>query len=350
MPAYNAFIMDASGQSIQGAQDLLNRTLSRRSILAGSAAGLLATPALAQANWPSRPIRAIVSFPPGGAIDTVTRLIAPFMGEALSQPIVAENRAGATGTIAASAVASAAPDGYTFLFDAATHGSAPFLIPNLPFDYNTAFAPVTQLTSVPLIIVLHPSVPARNLEEFMELGRARAAAGNPLTYASAGNGSASHYAAILFQQQAGWQATHVPFRGGGPAVQALLAGTVDFHFGSAASSTALTRDGRIRGVAVTTLERMASLPDLPTLHETVMPNYEWIEWNGIFAPTGTPQPILDRMAAAAQGALRQPTVQERLANIGMTPVGSTAADFTTYIAGMRQTIGRLTREFNISLD
>lgn len=328
-----------------------NSALGRRTLLtAGAAASALSMPAIAQPQWPTRPIRAIVSFPPGGAIDTVTRLIAPFMGEALGQPIVAENRAGGTGTIAASVVAAAAPDGYTMLFDASTHASAPHLIRNLNFDYATAFTPVTQLTSVPLIVVAHPSVEANTIQEFLALGQARAAAGNPLNWASSGNGSAAHYAGVLFMQRAGWEATHVPFRGGGPAVQALLAGTVQFHFGTAATSTGLVQDGRLKGFAVTTSARVPALPDLPTLAESVMPNYEWMEWGGIFAPAGTPAPILDRINAAARAALAQPVVQERLANIGMLPVGSTRADATTYITAQREQVGRLTREAGISLD
>jgi tripartite-type tricarboxylate transporter receptor subunit TctC len=322
----------------------------RRALLLTAAAAALPAPALAQAPWPSRPIRVIVSFPPGGAIDTVTRLIAPAMQEALGQPLVIENRPGATGTIAASAVASAAPDGTTFLFDASSHSAAPHLVRNLPFNYATAFEPVTQLTSVPLILVAHPSVPATNIAEFLALGRARAQAGNPLVYASSGNGSAAHYSAVLFLQQAGFEATHVPFRGGGPAVQALLAGTVQFHFGTAASSTALVQEGRMKGYAVTTAERIPQLPNTPTLREAGLAGYEWIEWGGIFAPAGTPAPILDRMNQVARAALALPATQDRLRQIGMVPVGSSRADFSTYVTQQRALLERLTREANVTLD
>jgi tripartite-type tricarboxylate transporter receptor subunit TctC len=323
---------------------------TRRAALLAAAAAALPAPAFAQAAWPSRPIRVIVSFPPGGAIDTVTRLIAPSMSEQLGQPLVIENRPGATGTIAAAAVASAAPDGTTFLFDASSHSAAPHLVRGLSFNYATAFEPVTQLTSVPLILVAHPAVPANTIAEFMALGRARAAAGQPLTYASAGNGSSSHYAAVLFLQRAGWEATHVPFRGGGPAVQALLSGTVQFHMGTAASSSILAQEGRLKGLAVTTQARMPQLPALPTLQEAGMPGYEWIEWGAIFAPAGTPAPILDRMNAVARQALAVPATQERLAQIGMVPVGSSRADFARYVTEQRELLGRLTREANVTLD
>jgi tripartite-type tricarboxylate transporter receptor subunit TctC len=322
--------------------------LARRTLLAGAAT--LPLPALAQPAWPTRPIRAIVSFPPGGAIDTTTRLIAPFLSESLGQPIVIENRTGATGTIAGGAVASAAPDGYTLLFDASTHASAPHLVRNLNFSYATAFAPVTQLTSVPLILVAHPSVPANTIAEFLALGRARAAAGQPLVYASSGNGSAAHYAAVLFLQRAGWEATHVPFRGGGPAVQALLSGTVQFHMGTAASSTALVQAGQLKGYAVTTRERIPQLPALPTLNESGMPGYEWTEWGGVFAPAGTPAPILDRLNTVIGQALGQAAVRERLNAIGMLPVASPRAAFATYVREQQELVGRLTREANVTLD
>lgn len=327
-----------------------NPHIPRRALLGAGFASSLAAPALAQPQWPTRPIRAIISFPPGGAIDTVTRLITPFMGEALGQPIVAENRAGGTGTIAGAAVAAAAPDGYTLLFDASTHASAPHLIRNLPFSYDTAFATVTQLTAVPLICVAHPSVPATSIQEFLALGRERAAAGRPLDWASSGNGSASHYGGVLFLQRAGWQATHVPFRGGGPAVQALLAGTVQFHFGTAATSTALVQDGRLKGFAVTTKARVPALPNLPTLAEAGMTDFEWMEWGGIFAPAGTPEPILERINAAARAALQQPLVRERLANIAMLPVGSPRAEAAAFITAQRNVVGELTRAANITLD
>jgi tripartite-type tricarboxylate transporter receptor subunit TctC len=323
---------------------------SRRALLATTAAAALPRPALAQAPWPTRPIRAIVSFPPGGAIDTVTRLIGPIMSEQLGQPIVAENRPGATGTIAAAAVAQAQPDGYTFLFDASSHASAPHLVRGLSFNYETAFAPVTQLTTVPLILVAHPSVQANTIQEFLALGRERARAGNPLVYASSGNGSAAHYAAVLFLQQAGFEATHVPFRGGGPAVQALLSATVQFHMGTTASSTALAQSGRLKAYAVTTRTRIPQLPDVPTLQEAGLAGFEWIEWGGIFAPAGTPAPIVERMNAAARHALAQDSVKDRLAQIGMLPVGSAAPDFTRYVREQQAIVGRLTREAGITLD
>jgi len=327
---------------------------SRRAVFA--AAPLLVLPlaaprsASAQAAWPSRPVRAILSFPPGGAIDTVTRLIAPQMGEILGQPLVVENRGGAVGSIAAGAVAVAPADGLTLLFDASQHVAAPFLLSNLAFRYDTAFAPVTQLTSVPLLLATPLTLPAANIAEFLALGRARAAAGRPLTYASGGNGASTHYAGVLLQNLAGFEVTHVPFRGGGPAVQALLAGTVDFHIGTAGSTAAMVREGRLRGLAVSTPARLPAFPELPTLQEAGLTGYDWNEWGGVFAPAGTPEPVIARLQAALREALLQPTVQERLSGIGMVVVASTPADFARFVAAQRDLTERLTRAARITAD
>ena len=327
---------------------------SRRAVVV--AAPLLVSPlaaprsASAQAAWPSRPVRAILSFPPGGAIDTVTRLIAPHFGESLGQPMVVENRGGAVGSIAAGAVAVAPADGLTLLFDASQHVAAPFLLSNLAFRYDTAFAPVTQLTSVPLLLATPLTLPAANIAEFLALGRARAAAGRPLTYASGGNGASTHYAGVLLQNLAGFEVTHVPFRGGGPAVQALLAGTVDFHIGTAGSTAAMVREGRLRGLAVSTPARLPAFPELPTLQEAGLTGYDWNEWGGVFAPAGTPEPVIARLQAALREALLQPTVQERLSGIGMVVVASTPADFARFVAAQRDLTERLTRAARITAD
>lgn len=323
-------------------------TLSRRHALAAAA---LAAPALARAQaWPTRPVRAIISFPPGGAIDTVMRAIGPALNEALGQPVVLENRPGAAGSIAAGFVAGAPPDGYTLLCDSSAHAAAPHLIPNLPFRYETAFAPVTQLSRVPMLLVVHPSLPVADIGAFLSLARARAAEGRPLTYSSGGNGSSPHYAAVLFRQLSGIEITHVPFRGGAPAVQALLAGTVDLHFGTAGSSAALVQEGRLKALAVATRGRLAAFPALPSLHESGLEGYEWLEWGGIFAPAGTPPAVVERVQQAAAAALRQGAARERLERIGIELVGSEPPAFARFVAEQRELAGRLTRAAAITLD
>jgi tripartite-type tricarboxylate transporter receptor subunit TctC len=323
--------------------------IPRRAVIA--AAPLLAYPlsSEAQAVFPTRPLRAILSFPPGGAIDAVTRLIAPRVGKLLGQPLVVENRGGAVGSLAAGAVAASPADGHTLLFDASQHAAAPFLMNNLSFSYDS-FAPVTQLTSVPLLLAAHPALPVQTLAEFLALGRARAAAGRPLTYASGGNGASTHYAGVLFQNLAGFEVLHVPFRGGGPAVQALLAGTVDFHIGTAGSTAAMVREGRLRGLAVSTAARLPAFPELPTLQEGGLAGYDWNEWGGVFAPAGTPTPVIDRLQAVLREALFQPVVLERLATIGMVPVASTPNDFAAFVRDQKALTGRLTREARVTMD
>lgn len=323
--------------------------LSRRAALAALPA-FMATPAIAQPGWPTRPVRAVLSFPPGGAIDAVTRLIAPRLGELLGQPLVVENRAGAVGSLAAGMVAAAPADGHTLLFDASQHAAAPFLLQGLAFNYDTAFAPVSQLTAVPLLLAVPTSLPAANIAEFLALGRARAAAGRPLTYASGGNGASTHYAAVLFQSLAGFEVTHVPFRGGGPAVQALLAGTVDFHIGTAGSTAAMVREGRLRGLAVSTPARLPAFPDLPTLSEAGLAGYDWSEWGGVFAPAGTSAGVVERLQTALREALFQPMVTERLGSIGMVAVGSTPEAFARFVAAQKELTGRLTRAARITAD
>lgn len=323
--------------------------LPRRALLAGAALSL-AGRANAQPAWPVRPIRAVISFPPGGAIDTVMRLIGPLMAETLGQPVVLENRPGAAGSIAAGAVAAAAPDGYTLLCDSSAHAVAPHLIANLPFRYESAFAAVTQLSSMPMLVVANPSLPAANITEFLALARARAAAGRPLTCASGGNGSAPHYALVLFQQLSGIEITHVPFRGGGPAVQALLASTVDFHIATAAAAAALVQEGRLKAFAVGSAVRSPQFPDLPTLQEAGLAGYEYLEWGAILAPAGTPAPVVARVQAAAAEALRQPSVRDRLERISIMPVGSPPTEAASFIAAQRDLAGRLTRAASVTLD
>jgi tripartite-type tricarboxylate transporter receptor subunit TctC len=324
--------------------------IPRRAVLA--AAPLLASPLplRAQASFPTRPVRAVLSFPPGGAIDAVSRLIAPRVGELLGQPLVVENRGGAVGSLAAGSVAAAPADGHTLLFDASQHVAAPFLLSNLAFNYDSAFAPVTQLTSVPLMLAAHPSLPAQSIAEFLALARSRAAAGRPLTYASGGNGASTHYAGVLFQKLAGVEVTHVPFRGGGPAVQGLLAGTVDFHIGTVGSTAALVRDGRVRGLAVSTPTRLPAFPDLPTLQEAGLAGYDWNEWGGVFAPAGTPAPVIARLHSVLREALFQPVVLERLGAIGMVPLASTPSEFAAFVVAQKTLTGSLTRDAGITVN
>jgi tripartite-type tricarboxylate transporter receptor subunit TctC len=321
--------------------------LSRRTL----AGAMLATPFLGRAaaaqGFPARPIRMVVPYPPGGGADTTARLLAEPMGAMLGQPVVVENRGGAGGSIGAGEVARAAADGHTLLLDAGAHVVNPAVLRGLTFDYARAFAPISQVTVLPQILLVKAALPARTVAEFVALAKARP---DTLTYGSSGNATSSHLAAALFAQRAGISIVHVPYRGGGPAVQDLVAGNIDMHMGTVSSSLALARDGRIRPLAVTHSARIPSLPDVPTIAESGFPGYELNEWNGLYAPASTPDAVLDRVHAAALHALAQAPVTARLDALGAMAVGSSRADFTAFVTALRETMGKLVVDAKITVD
>ncbi|MGG5822797.1 Bug family tripartite tricarboxylate transporter substrate binding protein [Falsiroseomonas sp. HW251] len=310
--------------------------------------GLLAAPLIARAahaQWtPSRPMRLIAPYPPGGGVDTTSRLLAVPMGAFLGQPIVVENRAGAGGSIGAAELARSAPDGQTIMIDAMAHTVNPWLIRNLPFDYATAFTPVSQVVVLPQLLVIAPQIPARTLAEFVAYVKARP---GQLSYGSSGNATAAHLAAALFAQRAGLDIQHVPYRGGTPALQDLMGGAIAFVFGTVSSSLQLAREGRIRALAVSTASRIASMPDVPTVAEQGFPGYELNEWNGLYAPAGLPAPVTQRLFEASTAALADPTVRQRLDALGAYPVGSSPDVFARYVAEQRAAMGVLVREARI---
>ena len=320
---------------------------TRRGLLGGFAAigTSLAAPAIAQ-SWPSRPIRMIVPYPPGGGADTTARLLAGPMGGVLGQTVIVENRGGAGGSIGAAAVAQAAPDGYTLLLDAGAHVVNPALLQNLPFNYATAFAPISQVTVLPQLLVVRNGLAAVDLPALVALART---APQGLSFGSSGNATSSHLAGALFARVAGFPLVHVPYRGGGPAVQDLVAGNIDWHMGTVSSSLALARDGRIRVLAVTHSGRIPPLPDTPTIAESGHPGFELNEWNGLYAVAGTPEPIQQRLHAAALLALAEPAVRERLTALGALPLGTPRDVFAAFVERGRQTMAELVREANITL-
>lgn len=319
---------------------------TRRSLGAGLAAAALARPAVAQ-RWPSRPIRMVVPYPPGGGADTTARLLAEPMATMLGQSVVVENRGGAGGSIGAAEVARAPADGHTLLLDAGAHVVNPFVLRNLPFDYGTAFAPISQVTVLPQIMLVKAALPARTVAEFIALAKARP---DTLSFGSSGNATSSHLAAALFSHRAGVRLVHVPYRGGGPAVQDLVAGTIDMHMGTVSSSLALAREGRIRALAVTTKERLAALPDVPTLSESGLDRFELNEWNGLYAPAGTPDSIVDQLNGAARHALAQPAVKARLEALGAIAIGSSPGEFTRHVALLRETMKALVAQAGVTVD
>jgi tripartite-type tricarboxylate transporter receptor subunit TctC len=283
--------------------------------LAAGALLALATGALAQ-GYPSKPVRLIVPFPPGGLVDTLARVVAEAMAVDLGQPMVVENRAGAAGKIGAQAAAHAAPDGYTlFLANGTTHGTLPVVDPN--FDPVKDFLPVSVVTVTPFILAAHPSVPAGNVQELVALAKSQP---GKLNYATPGSGSASHFAGELMKSMAGVDIVHVPYKGLAPALQDLLAGRVQLTF----DSTILQhlKSGKLKALATTGMERSVLLPDVPTLDESGLKGYEIVGWAGLAVPAGTPREAVARLNAAANNALGRADVQNRLRELGLVPVAS----------------------------
>jgi tripartite-type tricarboxylate transporter receptor subunit TctC len=325
-------------------------TLSRRRILT-LAAGGLALPAVARSAWaqtyPSRPIRMLVGFPPGGAADIVARVIGQSLSVRLGQPVVIENRPGAGGNVAGEACAKAAPDGYTMM-----HGpdnlfiANPHLYAKMTFDPLKDLVPVSSLISNQLVLAVHPSVQAKTLQEFVELARKSKP---PLFYASIGNGSQHHLAMEVLKQHVKIDLTHVPYRGGGPAGIALLAGDISAMFG-AGSLVPTIQSGKVRGLAATGAKRFPLMPELPTVGE-IYPGYEMLIWHGLFVPAGVPQPIMDRLRAELQEVLKEPAVIKRLGTTGSgEPYFTTLDEFKARIRGDYEKYGKVIRAIGAKLD
>ncbi|HET7765088.1 MAG TPA: tripartite tricarboxylate transporter substrate binding protein [Burkholderiales bacterium] len=316
-------------------------------VLAAALAGSFANSVFAQ-NYPSKPIRLIVPFAPGGGNDNVARLVGKRLGEGLGQPVVVDNRPGAGGVVGAELAAKSAPDGYTlFLGGVGSHAINPNLVKNLPYDPVRDFAPVELLAQAPLVLVVHPSVPARDIAEFVAYARR-----NPgkLNFASNGNGSSSQLAAVMFDSMAGIDMVHVPYKGLSPALTDLLSGQVQLMFSSVVAILPHIKAGKLRGLAVTGTKRLALLPGLPTIAESGFPGYQASSWYGILAPAGTPRDIVARLNAELAKALERPEVRSSLLAEGAEPAGGTPEAFAAHIRAEKERLGRVIREAKISLE
>jgi tripartite-type tricarboxylate transporter receptor subunit TctC len=311
-------------------QNALLRARVRRLV----AAGLLLCSAAAWAQtYPTKPVRLIVPFAPGGSTDVTARVLAQKLTESWKQQVVVENRAGAGGNIGADAVARAAPDGYTLLL--ATTGVMAInhrLYRTLPYDALKDFAPVTQIGALPLILIVHPSLPARSVKDLISIAKAKP---GQLSFASSGVGSATHMTAELFKLMSGVDIVHVPYKGSGQAMADLISGQVGVAFDQITSSLPQVNAGRLRALAVTSARRFPSVPDLPTVAEAGVPGYESVSWNGIAAPAGTPQEIVNRVQSEVARALQAADIKERFFKDGIEPVGSTPEQFLAHIRSER---------------
>lgn len=294
--------------------------------------GITITHALAAgapaADYPQRPIRLIVPFAPGGSNDIMARIVGQKFHESMGQQVVVDNRPGASGIIGTTLAAQAPPDGYTVLMMSLTLAVNPSLRRKLPYDTAKDLIPVALVASAPLMLVVNPSIPAKSVKELIAHGKA-----NPgkLNFGSGGPGTTPHLAGEMFKTMAGLQMTHVPYKGGGPALTDLVAGQIQLMLENIPSTLPFVKSGRLRGLAVSGLQRSALIPDLPTLDEAGLKGYEIVGWNGLFVPAGTPKAIVARIHQETVKLLAQPDVKQRLATLGAEAVGSSPAEFARFV-------------------
>jgi tripartite-type tricarboxylate transporter receptor subunit TctC len=329
--------------------------ISRRhvpALLAGLFGGLAAAGAARAQDavaetYPSRPVRIIVPFPPGQAADVFARVVADELSKRWPQRVVVENRSGGAGTIGMDAIARAAPDGLTLgIGTPGTMSIGPSVMPRLPYDVERDFAPITNIFIQPLLILVHPSLPVRTIQELVAYVKA-----NPgLEFASAGPATAQHMAAELFAHKAGLRMTHVPYRGSGPAMTDLIAGNINLLFDGAPSAMPHVQAGRARALAVTTENRFPQLPDVPTVSETVIPGYAAAGWSGFVAPAATPTPILRKVSTDVVAVLNDEIVKKKIADLSALPDPQTPEAFTAFIRAERAKWKEVAEIANVRLD
>ncbi len=322
-------------------------TFTRRHLLYAAPLAAMAAPfpaAFAQA-YPSRPIRFIVPFAAGaGVLDIMARLVGQHLGQSLGQQVLIDNRPGAGGNVGAEVAAKAVPDGYTMLMGAVALVVSPYLYARLPFDPLTDLAPVTQVNSAPLMLVVHPSLPVNSVAELIAYAKARPGA---LNYGSGGVGATPFLATELFKSMAGIDVVHVPYKGGAPALADLVAGQLSFMIENVPGTLPFVKDGKLRALAITSRQRLALVPELPTMEEAGVPGYEMIGWNGIFVPKATPPEIVARLNTELVKVLRSTEVGEQLARLGAVPVGDTPEQFGAFVKAESARWGKIIKDLGI---
>lgn len=298
-------------------------------------------------DYPNRPVRLVVNLPPGGAVDTFARQLAPQLGDALGKPVIIENRAGAGGTIGSNMVAKATADGYTLLMVYDTFAVNPHVYKDLPFDTFKDLLPITILASAPLLIVAPSKLPADSLKEFISLSKARP---NGLNYGSGGPGSSGHLAVELLTITTNAKLTHVPYKGGGPALMSAVAGETDMTVLGTTIALPQIRSGHLKALAVTTKERAPSLPNVPTVGEQGYPGFEISSWYAVLAPAGTPRPIIDKVRNAFLVALKHPPTAKRMAEIDISVMGTTPEQSVIFLASESAKWGKVIKDNNIKVD
>jgi len=297
-------------------------------------------------QYPTKPVRIIAPFAPGGGTDFIARLIAQKLTERLGQQVIVENKPGAGGNLGAEFAIKSAPDGYTLLLVAGSYTVNPSLY-KLSFDPVNDITPLVQLSQGPFVVAVHPSVPANNLKELIELARRQP---DQLSYASAGSGSITHLASELFLDMAKIKIVHIPYKGTGPALNDTIAGSTKLIFGSVSTTLQFIKSGRLRGLAVTTPRRISALPDLPTVAEAGVSGYEVVLWHGLVAPKGVPRPIVDRLNREANEVLKAKDMGDLLATDGVAPAGGTPEQFRAVIKADIERWRGVVKQANIKVD
>lgn len=333
---------------------MTRHTQFRIALLGALCSAALSVPAFAAvagedpARYPSKAIRWVVPFPPGGGNDTIARLVGQQLATAIGQQVLIDNRPGAAGALGAQVAAAAPADGYTiFLAGVGSHGLNPNLRRKLPYDAVKDFDAISLIASAPLLVVVHPSLPVKNVKEFIALAKARPGA---INYASNGTGGSSHMAVELFDMLAGTRLLHVPYKGLSPALTDLLSGEVQVMFSSAVAMLPQVKAGRLRAIAMTGSKRSAAIPDVPTVAESGLKGYETGSWYGVVAPAGTPRHAIDKLSAEIIRITKSPQITNKLVEEAVIPVGSTPAEFSAYIKSEIARWGKVIKQAGIKIE
>jgi tripartite-type tricarboxylate transporter receptor subunit TctC len=298
-------------------------------------------------EYPTKAVRIVVTYPPGGGADIMARVIAHQLTVSLGQPFVVENKPGASGQIAALSVAKSAPDGYTLMIDASSYAVNPTLFPRLRYDPQKAFTAISMLALFPNMLVVSPDFPVASVKELLAMAKAKPGA---ISYASSGNGSAQHLSGELFKQQTGVDLQHVAYKGGGPAINDVIAGHIPVFFANMASALGFVKAGKLKALAVTGAKRSPNMPDLPTMAEAGIPGYEVYEWNVLVAPAGTPSFIINKLHAEVKKALNTKEVRERIDGLGGEIAASTPAETDRFLTLQIEKWAKVIKVGNIKAD
>jgi tripartite-type tricarboxylate transporter receptor subunit TctC len=318
-----------------------------KNLLTACLAAAALTAPVARAAWPEKPIRFVVPYAAGGAADALARTVATELAQRLKQSVIVENKPGAGGTIGAMAVASAPADGHTFLYDATAFAVNPSLYPKLGFSYGKDFVPISMVARIPTLLVVPANSRFNSVAELVKYAKA-----NPgkLSYASAGNGGAAHLSGELFKQGHGLAIVHIPYRGGAPALTDLSGGTVDLMFSAVTASGPLVKAGRIKALATAFDSRLEAMPEMPTIAETGLKGFSAYEWNGIFAPAGTPPDVVKRMETEMREVLSSPAMRERLQGQGALPASGGAKELDDFVTAETAKWARVIKAARITID